>query len=52
MVPKHAPLPRGNGANEEQAPQENGPIPNVVPNVAMNEEFHTALSMLSNVVAN
>ena len=48
MAPRRAPLQRGNEANEDQAPQENGPIPNV----ATNEEFHTALTMLSNMMAN
>ena len=53
MPPRCAPINRGNnGANEDQVPQENGPIPNVVPNVATNEEFHTAFTMLTNVVAN
>src|SRR5688572_18646117 len=53
MPPRRPPVNRGNnGANEDQAPQENGPIPNEVPNVATNEEFRTALTMLSNVVAN
>ena len=48
MAPRRAPLQQGNDANEDQAPQENG----TVPNVATNEEFHTTLTMLSNVVAN
>ena len=56
MAPRRAPMNRGNnGANGDQVPQdpqENGPIPNVVPNVATNEEFHIALTMLTNVIAN
>ena len=53
MPPRRPPGNRGNnGANGDQAPQENGPVPNVVPNVATNEEFRTALTMLTNVVAN
>src|SRR5688500_5706594 len=52
MPPRRAPINRGNnGANEDQVPQENRPIPNVVPNVVTNEEFRTALTMLTNVVA-
>ena len=51
MDPRRAPVQRGNGANEDKVPQENGPIPNAVPNVATNEVFCTALTMLSNVVA-
>ena len=52
-MPPRRPINRGNnGANGDQAPQENGPVPNVVPNVATNEEFRTALTMLTNVVAN
>ena len=51
MAHRRVPLPRGNNANADQAPQENGPIPDVVPNVATNEKFHTALTMLTNVVA-
>ena len=59
MPLRRAPLPRGNnganGANRDQVPQgpqENGPIPNMVPNVATNEEFHTAFTMLTNVMVN
>src|SRR5688572_3403425 len=51
MARGRIPIRRGNNANEDQIPQENGPIPNEVPNVATNEEFRTALTMLSNVVA-
>ena len=55
MPPRRAPINRGNsGANRDQVPQdsqENGPIPNVVPNVVTNEEFRTSLTMLTNVVA-
>src|SRR5688572_7462349 len=58
MAPRRAPINRGNnGANDAngdqvpQDPQENGPVPNEFPNVATNEEFRTALTMLSNVVA-
>ena len=52
MAPRRVPIQRGNNANEDQAPQENGPIPNAVPNVATNEEFRTPFTMLTNVVAN
>src|SRR5688572_8712493 len=56
MPPRRAPINRGNNgannANDDQVPQENGPVPNVVPNVVTNEEFHTTLTMLTNVVAN
>ena len=53
MPPRRAPINRGNnGVNEDQVPQKNGPIPNVVPNVVTNEKFRTALTMLTNVVAN
>ena len=52
MAPRRIPIQRGNNANRDNAPQENGPITNMVPNVATNEEFRTALTMLTNVVAN
>ena len=56
MPPRCPPGNHGNnGANGNQVPQdpqENGPIPNVVPNFATNEEFRTALTILTNVVAN
>src|SRR5687767_15806115 len=52
MARGRIPIRRGNNANEDQVPQENGPIPNEVPNVVTNEEFRTALTMLTNVVAN
>src|SRR5688572_17238643 len=53
MPPRRPSVNHGNnGANEDQVPQENGPVPNVVPNVVTNEEFRTALTMLTNVVAN
>ena len=46
MAPRRPPLQRGKNANEDQAPHEKGHIPNTI------EEFRTALTMLSNVVAN
>ena len=52
MAPRRVPIQRGNNANEDQFLQENGPVPNVVPNIATNEEFRTTLTMLTNVVTN
>ena len=51
MAHGRIPIRRDNHANEDQVPQENAPVPNVVPNIATNEEFRIVLTMLSNVVA-
>ena len=51
MARGRIPIRRGNNVNEDQVSQENGLVPNKVHNISTNEEFRTALTMLSNVVA-